>query len=407
MTVFEELKARGLVAQTTDEEKIKELIDKGKFTFYIGFDPTADSLHVGHFLQLVVMSRLQRAGHRPIALLGSGTTMIGDPSGKSDMRKMLTREDIERNAECFKDQMRLLVDFSDGRALMIQNGDWLFQLNYINFLREVGRHFSVNRMLAAECYKSRMETGLTFLEFNYMIMQSYDFLHLFREFDCVMQMGGDDQWSNIIGGVELIRRATGKEAYGLTFTLLTTSEGHKMGKTEKGAVWLDPSKTSPYEFYQYWRNVQDSDVINCLKLLTFIPLEEIEEMSALSGNALNAVKERLAWELTMMVHGREEADRAKAAAHALFSAGRGGQNMPTTVLSMADIPKDFVTALDLLLLTKLAPSKSEARRLIDQGGVEINDKRVVSYDDRFDAADFKEGGLLIKKGKKTYHRVTL
>lgn len=407
MTVFEELKARGLIAQTTNEEKIKNLIDNEKITFYIGFDPTADSLHVGHFLQLVIMSRFQKAGHRPIALLGSGTTMIGDPTGKSDMRKMLSREDISHNAECFKKQMRPMVDFSGGRALMVQNGDWLLNLNYIDFLREIGRHFSVNRMLAAECYKSRMETGLTFLEFNYMIMQSYDFLHLNREYGCVMQMGGDDQWSNIIGGVELIRKTSGKEAYGLTFTLLTTAEGRKMGKTEKGAVWLDPEKTSPYEFYQYWRNVQDSDVVNCLKLLTFVPLADIEEMSKLSGNELNAVKERLAWELTMMVHGQEEADKAKAAARALFSDGGASRDMPTTVITPGDIPNGSIPIIDLLLLTRLIPSKSEARRLIEQGGVEINDKKVASTTQSVTLNDFSKNELIIKKGKKTYHKVVL
>jgi len=406
MTLFEELKARGLIAQMTNEEKIQDLIDNDRITFYIGFDPTADSLHVGHMLQLIIMSRLQKAGHFPIAVLGGGTTMVGDPTGKTDMRKMLTQEDIMQNAQCFKKQMQKLVDFSEGKAMMVNNGDWLLKLNYIDFLRDVGIHFSVNRMLTAECFKSRLERGLSFLEFNYMLMQSYDFLHLNRTYGCIMQLGGDDQWSNIINGADLIRRADGKEAYGMTFTLLTTSEGKKMGKTEKGAVWLDPDKTSPYEFYQYWRNVQDSDVIKCLKLLTFVPLDEIHDMEKWSGSELNKAKERLAFEVTKIVHGEDEANKVQSAARAIFVSGAAGDDMPTTTLSSEDIGSGL-SVIDLLLKCGLIPSKGEGRRLIEQGGVSINDKRVDSISSVVSAADFQDGQLMIKKGKKTYHKVII
>ena len=406
MTVFEELQARGLIAQTTNEEKIKDLIDNKKITFYIGFDPTADSLHVGHFLQLIVMSRLQKAGHRPIAILGGGTTMVGDPTGKTDMRKMLSVEDITHNAECFKTQMSGLVDFSDGKALMINNADWLLKLNYIEFLREIGVHFSVNRMLTAECFKSRLEKGLSFIEFNYMLMQSYDFLKLNTDYNCVMELGGDDQWSNIINGADLIRRVSGNEAYGMTFTLLTNSDGKKMGKTEKGAVWLDPEKTSPYEFYQYWRNIADSDVIRCLKLLTFIELSEIDEM-AKEGYNINLAKERLAFEVTKMVHGENEAGNAQTAAKALFSGGVDDSNMPTTSLLDEDFENGSINVLDLLIKCNLVPSKGEGKRLIEQGGLEINKEKITKFSDMVSKSDFKDNKIIIKKGKKTYHKVLL
>ena len=402
MTVFEELKARGYIAQSSNEERIKHLLENEKVTFYIGFDPTADSLHVGSLLQLMVMSRLQRAGHRPIAILGGGTAMVGDPSGKSDMRQMLTREMIGHNADCFKCQMANLVDFSDGKGLMIDNGDWLLKLNYVNFLREVGMHFSVNRMLTAECYKARKEKGLSFLEFNYMLMQSYDFLYLYREYGCTMQFGGDDQWSNILSGADLIRRVTGKEAYGMTFTLLTTSDGKKMGKTATGAVWLDGGKTPPFEFYQYWRNVDDGDVIRCLKLLTFVPLEEIQEYEKLEGAQLNEVKERLAFEVTKLIHGGDEALKVREAARAVFSQGVS-ENIPTTMLTNTDLTDGVIGILDLLVKCGLCPSKGEARRLIEQGGVEVNDCKISQPAATFTVEQLGDG-VLIKKGKKTYHR---
>jgi len=404
MTLFEELKARGLIAQMTHEKEIEELLNTEKVTFYIGFDPTADSLHVGHFLQLVVMAHMQKHGHRPIALLGGGTCMIGDPTGKTDMRKMMTKETIAYNAECFKKQMTPMIDFSEGKAIMRNNGDWLLNLNYVDFLREIGVHFSVNRMLTAECVKSRMERGLTFLEFNYMIMQSYDFLVLNREYGCQMQLGGDDQWSNIIGGVELIRRIEHKPAYGMTFTLLTTSEGKKMGKTEKGAVWLDPNKTSPFEFFQYWRNVDDGDVIKCMKLLTFIPLEEIAKYEALSGQELNAAKERLAHEVTMMVHGKEEADKALEAGRAVFGGGDSA-NMPFTEITASDVPEAGLSIVDLLVMTKLAPSRGEARRLITQGGISADGEKIADPAHMF--APDAINGIIIKKGKKVFHRIDI
>ena len=405
MTVFEELKRRGLIAQATHLDQIEELFNSEKVTFYIGFDATADSLHVGHFLQLVVMSHLQRAGHRPIALLGTGTTMIGDPTGKTDMRKMLTVEEIDYNAECFRKQMSKFIDFSDGKAILARNGDWLKNMNYIEFLRDVGVHFSVNRMLTAECFKSRLERGLSFLEFNYMLMQSYDFLHLNREFGCKVELGGDDQWSNILGGVDLVRRVRDEQVYGLTFTLLTTKEGKKMGKTEKGALWLDPEKTSPYDFYQYWRNVSDDDVINCLKLITFVPIEQIEEMEkTMQGSELNKAKELLAYEVTKLVHGEDEANKAMEAAKALFGANASSDNMPT---SQVEFPADGMSLLDMLVVTKLAPSKSEARRLVMQGGVSVDDVKVTDINAVVTADQFEKGHIIIKKGKKVYHKVTI
>lgn len=407
MNVFEELKARGLIAQMTHEEEIKELLQKEKVTFYIGFDATADSLHVGHFLQMIVMSHMQRAGHRPIVLLGTGTTMVGDPTGKTDMRKMLTPEQIEHNAECFRRQMSKFIDFSDDKALIARNGDWLRELNYIDFLREIGVHFSVNRMLTAECFKSRLEKGLTFIEFNYMLMQSYDFLKLSRDYDCKMQLGGDDQWSNIIGGVELVRRCDAKSVYGMTFTLLTTKEGKKMGKTENGAVWLDPEKTPPYEFFQYWRNVADDDVIRCLKMITFVPLEEIAQMEQWQGSELNRAKERLAYELTKLVHGEQEAQKALEAARALFALGGNDQHMPTTQLAAEDLTDGAVSVLDLLVKTGLAPSKSEARRLVQQGGISVNGEKVGDVSASVSKDDFKGGELIVKKGKKIFHKIVL
>lgn len=404
MNVFDELKARGMIAQMTDEDKIRNLLSNEKVTFYIGFDPTADSLHVGHFLQLMVMAHMQRAGHRPIVLLGGGTAMVGDPTGKTDMRKMLTPETIAYHVECFRKQMGRFIDFSDGKALMINNADWLMNLNYIDFLREVGVHFSVNRMLTFECYKARMERGLSFLEFNYMLMQSYDFYHLNQEYDCRMELGGDDQWSNIIGGVELCRRKAGTDVYGMTFSLLTTSEGKKMGKTEAGAVWLDPEKTSPYAFFQYWRNIGDADVIKCIKMLTFVPLEEIGEMEKAEGSALNGVKERLAYEVTKLVHGKQEADKALEAARSVFGGGAVSRNMPTTELTPSDFQGGRISVIDLLMKTKLVPSRGEARRLIEQGGISIDDVKVMSFSEDIGAASFEKGYVVIKKGKKVFHK---
>jgi len=403
MTTYEELVRRGLIAQVTDEEEIKELINNGKATFYIGFDCTADSLTAGHFMALTLMKRLQMAGNRPIALIGGGTTMIGDPSGRTDMRKMLTKEDIAHNAECFKRQMERFIEFGEGKALMLNNADWLMNLNYIELLREVGACFSVNRMLTAECYKQRMEKGLSFLEFNYMIMQSYDFYHMFQHYGCNMQFGGDDQWSNMLGGTELIRRKLGKDAYAMTITLLTDSQGKKMGKTAGNAVWLDAQKTSPYDFFQYWRNV-DADVIKCLKMLTFIPIEEIEAMESWEGAQLNVAKERLAFALTEMVHGTEEAQKALDASKALFVSGGNTENMPTTELKPSE---DSTFVADLLVQMKLAPSKAEAKRLIKQGGIAINDKKVTSIDATVTIDDFKDGFLIIRKGKKVFHKVML
>lgn len=408
MGVYDELKARGLIAQTTNEEKIRDLLNNDKITFYIGFDPTADSLHVGHFVQIMVMSWMQKAGHVPIALFGGGTGMIGDPSGKTDMRKMLTKETIDHNIACFQKQMSRLIDFSEGKAIMANNGDWLLNLNYIDFLREVGVHFSVNRMLAAECYKQRLERGLSFFELNYMLMQSYDFLELNHRHNCVMELGGDDQWSNIIGGVELLRRKEAKEVYGMTFTLLTTSEGKKMGKTEKGAVWLDPEKTSPFEFYQYWRNVDDADVIRCLKILTFLPLEEINELEKLEGGEINKAKEILAYEVTKLIHGEEEAKKAQEGARALFGKGANTDNMPSTAITEADFTDGEIGVLDLMVKTKLAPSRAEGRRLIEQGGVAVDDVKVPSISAKLSLEkDFEKKYVIIKKGKKVFHKVTL
>ena len=408
MTIYDELKRRGLIAQVTDEEEIKELINSGKATFYIGFDCTADSLTAGHFMALTLMKRLQQAGNRPIALIGGGTTMIGDPSGRTDMRKMLTKEDIDHNAECFKRQMERFIEFGEGKAMMLNNADWLLNLNYIELLREVGACFSVNRMLTAECYKQRMEKGLSFLEFNYMIMQSYDFYHMFQHYGCNMQFGGDDQWSNMLGGTELIRRKLGKDAYAMTITLLTDSQGKKMGKTAGNAVWLDANKTTPYEFFQYWRNVGDADVIKCLKMLTFIPIEEIEAMESWEGAQLNVAKEKLAFELTAMVHGEEEAQKALDASKALFSAGGNTENMPSTQLGEADLDENgSIQVADLLVKTELAPSKAEAKRLIKQGGISVNDEKVTAFDAALTKEDFAKGEIIVKKGKKVFHKVTL
>ena len=407
MGVYDELKARGLIAQLTNEEKVRDLLNNGKTSFYIGFDPTADSLHVGHFVQIMVMAHMQKAGHTPIALFGGGTGMIGDPSGKTAMRRMMTREEIDHNVRCFQKQMSRLVDFSDGKAIMVNNADWLMNLNYIQFLREVGVHFSVNRMLSFECYKQRLERGLSFFELNYMLMQSYDFLVLNRKYGCQLELGGDDQWSNIIGGVELIRKADDKEAYGMTFTLLTTSDGRKMGKTESGAVWLDPEKTSPYDFYQYWRNVDDADVIRCLKILTFLPLEEIEAMAKWDGSQLNKAKEILAFEVTKLIHGEEEAVKAQNAARAIFGGGAHSENMPSTELSDGDFTDGEISVLDLLAKTKLGPSKGEARRLIDQGGISIDDEKVNSVTAKISKSSFEKGFVIIKKGKKVYHKAIL
>lgn len=407
MGVFDELKSRGLIAQVTNEKKVKDILNNQKINFYIGFDPTADSLHVGHFVQIMVMSHMQKAGHKPIALFGGGTGMIGDPSGKSDMRKMLKKEDIEHNIECFKKQMSRLIDFSNDKAIMVNNADWLSHLNYIDFLRDVGVHFSVNRMLSFECYKQRLERGLSFFELNYMLMQSYDFLVLNRKYNCDMELGGDDQWSNIIGGVELIRKKEGKEAYGMTFTLLTTSEGKKMGKTENGAVWLDPEKTSPYEFYQYWRNVADADVIRCLKILTFLPLEEIDELSRLQGSDINKAKEILAFEVTKLIHGETEAIKSQEAARALFALNTNTDNMPSTEINKSNFNNDEISIIDLLLLLKLVPSKGEARRLISQGGISIDSQKVMSIDEKVLFNQFEKGYIVVKKGKKVYHKAII
>ncbi len=404
MTVFEELQRRGLLAQLTDEEEIKELINAGKATFYIGFDPTADSLHVGHFMALCLMKRLQMAGNKPIVLLGGGTGMIGDPSGKSDMRKMMTRETIEHNVECFKKQMSRFIDFSDGKAIAVNNADWLLDLNYVDMLREIGVYFSVNKMLSFECYKQRWEKGLTFFEFNYMIMQSYDFYKLFTDYGCNMQFGGDDQWANMLGGTELIRKKLGKDAYAMTITLLLNSEGKKMGKTEKGAVWLDPEKTSPYEFFQYWRNVADADVIKCLKMLTFVPIEEIEEMEKhMEGAEFNKAKELLAYELTALVHGEEEAKKALDTAKAVFGGAGSSENMPTTAIPADKLTDGAINILDLMVECGLVPTKSEARRNVQQGGVSVNNEKVTDPK----AMITLDGETILKKGKKVFHKVTL
>ena len=406
MTLYDELIARGLIAQVTNEEEIKNMINNGKATFYIGFDCTADSLHVGHFMALCLMKRLQMAGNKPIALIGDGTTLIGDPSGRTDMRQMLTEETIKHNAECFKRQMERFIDFSDGKALMLYNSEWLKPLNYIELLREVGACFSVNNMLRAECYKQRMEKGLSFLEFNYMIMQSYDFYYLFQNYGCNMQFGGDDQWSNMLGGTELIRRKLGKDAHAMTITLLTDSQGNKMGKTAGNAVWLDPNKTSPFDFYQYWRNVGDQDVMKCIRMLTFLPLEQIDEMDKWEGSELNRAKEVLAFELTKLVHGEEEARKAEAAAKALFAQGGSDENMPTTELTEAQLTDGKIAILDLMLACGLVPSKGEGRRLVQQGGVMVDDEKIDSIDASFTAGQLKDG-LKIRKGKKVFHKAIL
>lgn len=404
--VFDILKERGFIQQVTHEEEVRELLGKEKVTFYIGFDPTADSLTAGHFLTIMAMAHMQRAGHRPIALIGGGTTMVGDPSGKTDMRKMLTREDIQQNGERFKKQFEKLIDFSDGKAIMDDNAKWLLELNYVNFLREIGVHFSVNRMLTAECYKNRLERGLTFLEFNYMLMQGYDFLELYRRYGCKMQMGGDDQWSNILAGADLIRRVEGVGAYGVTFTLLTTSDGRKMGKTEAGAVWLDPLKTTPYDFYQYWRNIEDAGVEKCLALLTFLPMEEVRRLGSLPGERINEAKKALAFEITKIIHGEAEALKAQQAAEALFGGGGDSEAIPTTAVAKEQLEKG-INIIDLLVLTGLAPSKGEGRRLITQGGVYVGDKKAESIDLQITLSDLEDGKLIIKKGKKTYHRIKL
>ena len=407
MTCYEELKARGLIAQVTNEEEISKMINEGKAVFYIGFDPTADSLHVGHFMALCLMKRLQMAGNRPIALIGGGTGYIGDPSGRTDMRSMLTPETIQHNCDCFKKQMERFIEFGEGKAMMINNADWLLKLNYVDLLREVGACFSVNNMLRAECYKQRMEKGLSFLEFNYMIMQSYDFYYLFQHCGCNMQFGGDDQWSNMLGGTELIRRKLGKDAHAMTITLLLNSEGKKMGKTANGAVWLDPNKTTPYDFYQYWRNVGDDDVLKCLRMLTFLPLEQIDEMDKWEGAQLNTAKEILAFELTKLVHGEEEARKAEAAAKALFVGGGDMSNVPSTQLTGEDLTDGSIGVLDLMVKCKLAPSKKEARRLVEQGGVEVNGQKVAGVAAAYTADDLAGEGLMIKKGKKVFHKAVL
>ena len=405
MTVFDELKARGLLAQLTDEEEIKELINNGKATFYIGFDPTADSLHVGHFMALCLMKRMQMAGNKPIALIGGGTAMIGDPSGRSDMRTMMTKETIQHNVDCFKKQMSRFIDFGDGKALMVNNADWLLNLNYVELLRDVGAHFSVNRMLTAECYKQRMEKGLSFLEFNYMIMQSFDFLTLYQKYGCNMQFGGDDQWSNMLGGTELIRRKLGKDAYAMTITLLLNSEGKKMGKTQKGAVWLDPNKTTPFEFYQYWRNVADADVLKCIRMLTFLPLEQIDEMDKWEGSQLNKAKEILAFELTKLVHGEEEAAKAKEASHALFAGGANNANMPTVIVTAEDFPDGELDIISVLVKAGLCDSRGDGRRNIQQGGVSVADEKVTDISTKYTLDDFKGEGLIIRRGKKKFAKV--
>ncbi len=406
MTCYEELVARGLIAQVTDEDEIREMIDNGKATFYIGFDPTADSLHVGHFMALCLMKRLQMAGNKPIALLGGGTAMIGDPSGRTDMRPMMTKEIINHNIECFKQQMSRFIDFSDGKAMMVNNADWLLDLNYVELLREVGGQFSVNRMLAAECYKQRMEKGLSFLEFNYMIMQSYDFYTLYQKYGCTMQFGGDDQWSNMLGGTELIRRKLGKDAYAMTITLLLNSEGKKMGKTQSGAVWLDPNKTSPFDFYQYWRNVDDADVIKCLRLLTFLPLEQIEEMAKWEGSQLNRAKEILAYELTALVHGEEEAKKAEEGAKALFGGGAPA-DIPTTTLAEDDLTDGNIDLISVLVKSGLVATRSEGRRAIEQGGVSVNDEKITDVKALIAAEQLQGDGITVRRGKKKYKKVCL
>ena len=406
MTVYEELQARGLIAQVTDEDEIKELVNNGKAAFYIGFDPTADSLHVGHFMALCLMKRLQMAGNKPIALIGGGTGMIGDPSGRTDMRQMMTTETIAHNCECFKKQMSRFIDFSDGKALMVNNADWLMDLNYVDVLREVGPHFSVNWMLRAECYKQRMEKGLSFLEFNYMIMQSYDFYALYQKYGCNMQFGGDDQWSNMLGGTELIRRKLGKDAYAMTITLLLNSEGKKMGKTQSGAVWLDPDKTSPFDFYQYWRNVGDADVLKCIRMLTFLPLEEIQAMDKWEGSQLNQAKEILAYELTALVHGDEEAKKAQEGARSLFGSGNA-QDMPTTELTEEDLKEDKVDLITMLCKAELTPSRSEARRAIEQGGVSIDGEKITDIHHQVERAAIPQEGLILKRGKKKFRKIIM
>ena len=406
MQIYEELVARGLIAQVTNEEEIKKLVNEGKAIFYIGFDPTADSLHVGHFMALCLMKRLQMAGNKPIALLGGGTGMIGDPSGRTDMRQMLTPETIQHNCDCFKKQMSRFIDFSDDKALLVNNAEWLMNLNYVNLLREVGPHFSVNRMLTAECYKQRMERGLSFLEFNYMIMQSYDFYMLYQKYGCNMQFGGDDQWSNMLGGTELIRRKLGKDAHAMTITLLLNSEGKKMGKTQSGAVWLDPNKTSPFEFYQYWRNVADADVLKCLRMLTFLPLEQIDEMDKWEGSQLNTAKEILAYELTKLVHGEEEAEKAQTAARALFSGQGSLENMPSYNLTAEDFTDGSIDILAVLQKSGLAPTRSEARRNVEQGGVSVNGEQVKDIKASYTREDFAGEGMVVKRGKKKFMKVT-
>ena len=406
MKIYDELVARGRIAQVTDEDEIKDLINEGKATFYIGFDPTADSLHVGHFMALCLMKRLQMAGNKPVVLLGGGTGYIGDPSGRTDMRSMLSPETIEHNCDCFKKQMERFIDFGEGGAIAVNNADWLLKLNYIDVLREVGPCFSVNNMLRAECYKQRMEKGLSFLEFNYMIMQSYDFYHLFKEYGCNMQFGGDDQWSNMLGGTELIRKKLGKDAYAMTITLLLNSEGKKMGKTANGAVWLDPNKTSPFEFFQYWRNVGDNDVLKCIRMLTFLPLEQIDEMDSWEGAKLNEAKEILAYELTKLVHGEEEAEKAKTASHALFAGGGDDSNMPTTNITEDQLNDGAIGIMDLMVACKLVASKSEARRLVQQGGVFVNDEKIAAIDFTV-TKDMLKDGVKIRKGKKTFHKAIM
>ena len=405
MTLYDELVARGLIAQVTDEAEIKDLINNGKATFYIGFDPTADSLHVGHFMALCLMKRLQMAGNKPIALIGGGTAMIGDPSGRTDMRQMMTPETIQHNCDCFKKQMSRFIDFGEGKAIMVNNADWLMDLNYVDVLREVGAHFSVNRMLTAECYKQRMEKGLSFLEFNYMIMQSYDFYTLFQKYGCNMEFGGDDQWSNMLGGTELIRRKLGKDAYAMTINLLLNSEGKKMGKTQSGAVWLDPNKTTPFEFFQYWRNVSDADVLKCIRMLTFLPLEEIDKMESWEGAQLNEAKEILAFELTKLVHGEEEAAKAKEASHALFAGGANNANMPTVTVTAEDFPDGELDIISVLVKAGLCDSRGDGRRNIQQGGVSVADEKVTDISTKYTLDDFKGEGLIIRRGKKKFAKV--
>lgn len=405
MTIYDELVARGLIAQVTNEKEIKELINNGKATFYIGFDPTADSLHVGHFMALCLMKRLQMAGNKPIVLIGGGTAQIGDPSGRTDMRQMMTTETINHNVECFKKQMSRFIDFGEGKAIMVNNADWLMDLNYVDVLREVGAHFSVNRMLTAECYKQRMEKGLSFLEFNYMIMQSYDFYTLFQKYGCNMEFGGDDQWSNMLGGTELIRRKLGKDAYAMTINLLLNSEGKKMGKTQSGAVWLDPNKTTPFEFFQYWRNVSDADVLKCIRMLTFLPLEEIDKMESWEGAQLNEAKEILAFELTKLVHGEEEATKAKDASHALFAGGANNANMPTVTVTAEDFPDGELDIISVLVKAGLCDSRGDGRRNIQQGGVSVADEKVTDISTKYTLDDFKGEGLIIRRGKKKFAKV--